>query len=167
MSFSSRVMAPLLVSSCFAMAASAQDIQPANAGLIDSSIPQENIAPAEGSGDEGYDYRDYCNEPLELTTQTASEFFNLVGCDDHGVDNEFWINTPLVAEDFPIPTPEDFNKKDPLALCMFGSLPDGTRITDEVDDMVGTGDFVMGRDVLRDLERGILYECLSAPKLSV
>lgn len=164
MSFVQRIVAPFLLSAAFATTSAAQETaMTVPASPNDVSLTEQGIQPSEGSGDENFDYRDYCQQPLKLTTETASEFFNLIGCDDHGVDNEFWINTPLVPEDFIIPTPEDFVSKDPLALCLYGSLPGETTITDEADGMVGTGDFVMGEDVLRDLERGILYECLNGP----
>lgn len=118
--------------------------------MVSSTSPAHN--------DEGNE-AGYC-EPVLLATPIATEYFNLLGCDDGFMSEELMNNAPKVDSDFVLPTIEQFNAGDSFARCVYGSLPGGIQIVDEAFGMVGTGNFLMTEESLEDIKRVAAYSCL-------
>lgn len=131
-----------------------------SAVVASNGVMAQDVQADDISYDEGITADSYCSQ-THFTTSVADEFFALIGCDAEMPDEEFWSNTPLVAEDFPIPTPEDFAKDDTLAKCLYGSLPGGAKIVDMPFGFVSTGDISLLEKDMKDIQRAIVYECLS------
>jgi hypothetical protein len=143
MSLASKFIAPLLVSTTIAATTvAAQDV-----GTDDISY---DTMSAQELG--------YC-APVTLATPTATEYFNLLGCEEGFMSAELLENVPRVPVDFVLPTVEDYNAGQAFARCVYGSLPGGAVIEDEAFGMVTTGGFVMTEDDLDSIKRIAAFEC--------
>ena len=143
MSIASKLFAPLLVTTAFtANAAAAQDL-----GVDD--ISYDTMSAAELG---------YC-APVTLATPTATEYFNLLGCEDGFMSAELLKNALRVPVDFVLPTVEDYNAGQVFARCVYDSLPGGAVIEDEAFGMVSTGGFGMTEQDLDSIKRIAAFEC--------